>query len=196
VNVATAVGRWRADPAMRGIPVRRGTTTFHPVTGTPGARRPARPARGAHDPRCVRAGRGAAALCGDGCGGQRPVKVHYRARGAGRAAPPPVARVPITPRRHARHSRPVHLDRRLRRIPHMSDTVRIGLSSNPDPARIRVHPRPATMAGSTCHQPGQMAMTARPMSKVAVCGAHQVLCTSPAAAPDCRLSCCYGVASG
>jgi hypothetical protein len=39
---------------MRGVPVRE--LTFRPATGTPGAKRPARLACGAHDPRCVTAG--------------------------------------------------------------------------------------------------------------------------------------------
>jgi len=75
-----------ADPdnARRSGPV---PVTFRLAIGAPGARRPARPARGAHDPRRVTAGRVLRRGAGHRRDGQRPATVRYRARGSGPGCP-------------------------------------------------------------------------------------------------------------
>ena len=85
------------DNARRSGPV---PVTSRPATGAPGARWSARPTRGARDSRCVTAGCVLRRDAGRRRGGQRPAPVRYRARGRRAAAPPPAARVPITPGRH------------------------------------------------------------------------------------------------
>jgi hypothetical protein len=68
-----------ADPdnARRPGPV---PVTFRLAIGAPGARRPARPARGAHDPRRVTAGRVLRRGAGHRRDGQRPATMRARAR--------------------------------------------------------------------------------------------------------------------
>jgi integrase-like protein len=82
------------DNAWRSGPV---AVTFRPATGTRGARRPARPARGAHDLRCVTAGRVPRRGAGHRRGGQRPATVRYRARGSGPSCPPTCGESPHHP---------------------------------------------------------------------------------------------------
>jgi len=83
---------------MRGVPAR--CRTFRPATGAPSALRPAWPARGAHGPRRVTAGCVLRPVRGIGAAGSGPRRCAAALEAAGQAAPPPAARVPITPGRY------------------------------------------------------------------------------------------------
>jgi hypothetical protein len=89
---------------MRGVPA--GELTFHPATGAPGARRPAQPVRGAHDPRCVTAGCVLRWGAGHRRRGQRPATVRYRARGSGPGCPATCGESPHNPLAAAVQLRP------------------------------------------------------------------------------------------